>query len=362
MGRHGGKSSSMQSLNLWVRRFFFPLTAPVSKKYRMFRVLLAGALFVGAAIPGIARADTLAHPDRTPTLTEIHVNRSLLLPDDTLIYGLYNLPYATIPTISADQAFTFRLRSANSTTDLGDVTPFVKYDNGYNKGIISFYFLPDAPLTWGSSYTIRISENPSQFTVPISVDVPLGGGDYSTYTTQVDNQAEAATLLYGLGQMIETNHNVVLFQASGSQMVLTSEGERYFRGVIRGLQQMVPSLFLLLNVQSVIPTQNFTTTQFQTYASRFDGTWVGNAENATAQELHVPSTDVAMSLIIVVPLCILLAIFSAIRWHRTEPGLMCDALLLIMFALLGWIPIPVFASTYQGMGMFVSYLVFFARS
>jgi len=304
-------------------------------------------------------------PDSPPSLAETFVNRNLVETGDRLFYALYDIPYATLPsvdsvTIPADLMFVFRLMSADGATELGTMTPFIYFDAGYNRGLISWYFPASANITWDVAYIIRISQNPTYFPSPEYVDVVLSLDAYTSETGQEDNQGELATNLYDMGQRLESEYDVTLFQSSGSQMILTTEGEQYFRGAISGLQVLAPSLFLIQYPTATIVSENWTTEQFNTYQHRFDGTWVGTSENATAEQFG-GTADVVFAFIIIVPICLGFIIFASLKYRRAEPGYLVAPLILTMGALLGWVPIALFATFYQLMAIYIAYLIFFAR-
>ena len=302
----------------------------------------------------------VSQPDSSPTLSQIHWNRNLVSENDSLCYFVYNLPYATPPTVpGADQAFIFKLMTGS--TDLGYMTPFVRFDNGYNQGIAAMYFPADAGLTWEAEYIIHISENPAQFASPVEFTTPIPTGAYTSFITQADNQAELATNLYNMGKILESAYDKILFQVAGTEVVLADEGETYFRGAINGLQAMAPSLFLIQQMPPGVSPAEWTTTQFDQYSHRFDGTWVGVSENATAEQIGAPTSDLAMFLIIIVPLSIGTIIFASMKFRRAEPGYVAAALLAIMGVLMGWMPAAIFASIYQASAIYTAYLIFYAR-
>src|SRR3990170_2226003 len=104
----------------------------------MKRVALSLSLALLAVVFFAPFVLAIPAPDSTPTLSNIKVNRNLFEPGDVLIYADYNLPYTSVPNVSADDSFIFRLLSG--TTELGTITPFAYMDHGYNLGVFSFYF------------------------------------------------------------------------------------------------------------------------------------------------------------------------------------------------------------------------------
>jgi hypothetical protein len=324
-------------------------------------LILVTLLFLPFLFPSVSFA-TIVQPDSPPTLSDFHVNRNLAATGDMLFYFRFKIPYATTPNMTADNAFIFRLMSVDRTTDYGYITPYPYGDNqGYNDGLTGLYFTASAGLTWGTAYKLRISENPGWFDLPVDFDITIPTTAYSSFTNQLDNQAELATNLYYMAQPLEGIFGVALFQTAGSRQVLTGEGETYFRGAISGLQAMAPSIFLVQQQPLDTASREWTTEQFDTYEHRFDGTWVGASENATAEQIGAPDSASAMGLVFMVPLCLFAIIFSSMKMRTALPGFVCVSVLLIMGVLMGWMPKAIFASTYQAAGIYTAYLIFYAR-
>ena len=303
----------------------------------------------------------ISQPDSAPTITMLHWNHNLISDNDSLCYFRYRLPYSTTPNMTASETFLFRLM--DGATALGIMTPFPYHDSGYNYGIAALYFEASDNLTWGStSYTLQIYENPAYFEAPVNFNTNIMATAYSSYTGQEENRQDLAIQLYNIAITLESPFGTTLFQLVGGQQVLTADGETYFRGAIRGLQAMCPSLFLVQQIPVENISANYTTAQFDVYAHRFEGTWVGESENATAQEmLGISDTNLAMALIISIPLALLAIIFSAMKFRRAEPGYVVAAVLLVMSTLMGWMPAAIFASVYQVAAIYTAYLLFYAR-
>ncbi len=328
-------------------------------KSKVLRILIALAI---GLIPlfNLLPVYAMAHPDSTPTITNTHVNRNLVVSGDMLVYGLYNIPYASPQTIAADQSFIIRLMDVAGTTELGRVTPFPYFLNGYNLGIFSMYFSV-APSLSSLPYIVRVSENPSQVG-STSTDYAIPTTAYTLFTTQSDNQYELASNLYTLGHQLETRYSSTLFVQSGNRIVLTSPtGEYYFRGAIYGSQAMAPSLYLVQEGTVDLTSTNWTTTAFDSYEARWAGTWVETSENATANQFGI-TPQMSMGLIIILPLCVGTVALSSMKLKRVEPGFIVCALFLIMGVLLGWLPVALFAILFQTMGIYIAYVLFMARA
>lgn len=313
-------------------------------------------------MPLILNSTVLAipQPDDTPSVYNIHVNRNLVDTGDTLIYGQYHLPYTSPPTTPADETFMFRLIDTDNVTELGTVTPHPFFHYGYKYGAFSMYFA--SSVTWGSAYTIRISENPSQFDTPTSFDYIMALTDYTSKTTQADNQEELADNIISIAETLESIYPTYDLIESGTagKVLSDSDGEKYFRGVIPGLQAMSPDLFLIQVATVDTTARTWATTQATTYEQRMDATWVGPAANTTASQFGM-TPQMMLGSIAILPLCIGAIFVSTRRFKKADPGFLVCAVLLIMGLVMGWMPAPIVASLFQAMGIYISYLIFLQR-
>ena len=308
-----------------------------------------------------------ANPDSTPTITDIHVNQYVASSGDIMITGLYNIPYATLPTLGADQNFIINLISPVDGSVLGSIAPFnySGFKNGYNEGAFSLYFstatVTAEGIVWGNNYIIQIAENPSQFASPLTWNYAITSGDYTTFTTNALNQTDLASQVFVLGSALATDYSVTLFNNAGTNgATLTATGEAYFRGAIPGLQDLAPELFIIQTGETDTSTTSWTTAAFDAYITQFNGTWVGTALSSTGTQFGM-SGNMAAGLFFIVPLCLFCLIFSGMKFHTTDPGLISASLVLEMGAIMGWVPAPLFATIFQLMGIYVGYLLFFAR-
>jgi hypothetical protein len=308
-----------------------------------------------------------ADPDSSPTISQIHVNRNVVETGDMVFTAFYEIPYATPPTLSADQTFFFRLMDTVGTTELGSVTPFAYsgYHYGYGKGITALYFsaaqVTALSLIWSSAYIMQIAENPSQFATPLKWNTTVAAGDYVTFTDASLNQVDLAQQIYTIGNPLGVVFNKSLFTAVGSTEVLTADGETYFRGAINGLQSMAPALFSIQQNTVDVTARTWTTTAFDAYITRFNGTWVGDAMAATGDQFGM-SGNMAMGMIVIAPLCLGCLVLSGMKFRTTDPGLVAASVVLEMGAVMGWVPAVIFATIFQFMGIYIAYLIFFSRS
>ncbi len=327
-------------------------------KLKILAVLAACVMALGPAVMVLATSQ----PDDTPTMTNIHVNRNLLVTGDTLIYADYNLPYASLPTESAGDTYVFRILAANGT-EVGAVTPYAgsTFNRGYNEGVFGIYF--ESGITWGAAYTIRLSESPAYFASPTYWNIEVPAESWTALTDQDDNQSELTDNIISAAERLEGNYeNTTLVEAGPDGPVLSSPtGENYFRGAISGIQYMAPGAFWMSAVSDADLTPHvWTTTQFDTYAQRFNGTWVGNDTARTAEQTGLTDQSV-MALFFACPVCVGSVILSSVKYKKTEPGFLVACLVIIATTLMGWFPTAITASLLQLCSIYISYVIFFSR-
>ena len=326
----------------------------LKKILRIITVVLIIGLFL-IPIPSYA---TTSQPSSTPTFTQFSINRNLITTKDVFVYGMYNIPYSSIPSSTVAETFALSIMNSAKTTTYGSVTPYVYHDNGYGKGIVAFYFA-DPSFTWGDTLYLRIGEIDSQFASPVDVDTAITSG-YSTKVTRADNIAEVEANMLTIGGLLETEFGISFFTTSDGKDVLTDAGETYLRGAIPGLQSVAPSLF---DIQQGIDvtTRQYKTTNFDSYQDRFKNTWVGDAMDAGGDMLGMGGNTFMMFLF-TLPLCIGCVIFTSLKFRKTEPGLILASLFMIMSAIMGWMPTALFAMIFQLFAIYIGYLIFYARS
>ena len=308
---------------------------------------------------------TTANPTSAPTITNIYVNQNVITTGDIVFTGIYDIPYSTPPVgTNASQTFIIRLMDPTGTTDLGSAVPYnyTSYEYGYDWGAFSLYFAAGNSLSWGTSYIIQIAENPSQFTSPLVWNTTVTSASYSSVATdQTDQQADLATQLFTIGSALGTDFNQVLFALVGSTNELTPQGEIYFRGAIESVQAMCPLIFTVqTNTLNLTSTAWTTAATWTNYMTQFNGTWVGTAMTATGNQFGM-SGNMIYGLIFIAPLCLIFLWASGRKFNTTDPGLVASSVLLEMGVVMGWVTIPLFATAFQLMGIYVAYLWFFAR-
>lgn len=328
----------------------------------LIRVLAVFAI-VGYHLLLVTPAFSLDDPDDDPTIISVYANINLRETGDVLIYGQYNIPYASPPDTTADWAYTLRLIDTDNATQLGAITPYARFDNGYNEGCFGLYFPAADNLTTDQAYTVRISQSPAFFDTPESFDYVMPSSAWTSATNSEENQLELYLNIITIAQSLEAAHtDIELLEASAGGTVLSSPvGETYFRGVIFGLQAMAPDLFLVQVYSFETGDRAWTTDEFDAYQTRFAGTWLGTTTANTSATFGL-TTPALMSVLFGLPIILGAVIISSIKFKRIDPALMVTSLVLIMLALMGWVSIALFGLIYQVMAIYIGYLWFYARS
>lgn len=328
------------------------------KAIRIFVLMLIATGLLSWAIP-VNAEDA---PDSDPSVSNIHANTYLIEDGDVLIYGDLEIPYAVPPDTPADDAFIIRLIDTDNTTELAAIRPFVFFDNGYNKNMFAFY---SDNITWGEAYIIRISQNPAVFTASAnSTDYVMPLSAYTESTDHETNQIELAINIIAAANRLEQYYtDYTLLEASAGGTVLSSPtGETYFRGTIYGIQAMAPTLFLVQRANLDMTPRAWTTEQFDTYRDRFEGSFIGASANATATQFGMDRADVVMALVFAMPVSVGAIVVASIKWRRTEPGVIFACVVLITCALMGWVPMALFAVVFQVLGVYIAWVWFGSRS
>jgi len=313
-------------------------------------------LITGVAVLAAPPADP---PDGTPTINNVKVNRYLLKEGDVLIYGDYDIPYDYPETQPpADSAYIFRL--IDDDGEVGIITPFVYFDNGYNKGVFAFYF--ESGFEWGSPHIVRISQNPAVFETPESWDYGITPSAYTTACTHEDNSMQLTLNIITAAKRMKTAYPDYTFlePSAGGTIFSSPTGENYFRGVIYGIQAMAPYLFLVQPVIADLEAREWTTDEWDEYAERFTGTWVEEDTEATAEQFGMTTPGI-MALIFVLPISLGAIITTSIKFRRIEPGLVFAILVMTGSLLMGWFPGAVYAIILQFMAIYIAYLWFYSR-
>lgn len=296
-------------------------------------ILALAVAFVLAATP--VYAVDPADPDDDPTFPYIYANRSLLETNDFLLVAEYNLPYAVLPADPANINYIFELIDTDGVTKLGMALPYpyAAFDNGYNKGAVSWYF--DAAdfvalgMTWSDGFTIRVAQNPAKFATPTVYNTAVGATAYSSVAnTQTAQRAELAERVKVIATDLQTYYAVTLLSEQDTLTVFSSYGEAYFRQAIAGLQSLAPSIFFLQSASADTSSRVWGSTLSDTYKERLFGVdtlpgtaddhWIYTSLARVADDLNIPW--MLLMGLICIAVCVLVIKVSNEKFFTPLPG------------------------------------------
>ncbi len=322
---------------------------------RLGRAVAAAAI----ALLSLA-APVLADPDAPDTLEVVDavVLQDLLEADDFCVFVHYNILYdpTAEPTDSARDLFLIRLM--DGATELGVVSPYPYYNDGYDQGIAALYFDAATALTWEEPYTIEVRGSPFAWATPPSTSLVLVESLYSGVNGQSENQDVLYDWAIDALEALETNWSVTLLESSEEGMILDETGQTYMTGAVPGLQALCPQLFWIKSESMDVEPRTWGTAQADLYAARFDGTFVGDGMDGLADLLHCTPQLLGGIVFVLIPF-ILTIILSERVFSTSTPALITLPLLLAMGALLGFLPLAAFALVVICFVLFIGYILFF---
>lgn len=295
-------------------------------------------------------------PDSTPSLTNVRVYRHLLQTDDFLLTATYNIPYAVLPDSNVAQAYVFRLLDTDGTTELGSNEAYPYFDYGYGSGLISFYFDNSTAPTWGSDYSIQIAGKPGMFDSLPSWNFVVNAADYSSLTTQDDNQDSLYSNIISLASDLEIEWSLELLDSGDGGTVLSASGEIYFRQSIQGLQLMCPALFLVQIEDPVYEDREWSENTSDNYSARYTGTWIGDAIDDTADFFSLEFNYIASIPIV---LGMVLCIVAGAKQNNIYSGMLGALAVFLLGVVNGWTPMvliglsSLLAAVYMGWNFFL---------
>jgi hypothetical protein len=252
------------------------------KIIRILTVLMVLALFILSSIPISANTPD---PDSAPTMGDIYIYHNLLEANDYFIIWTSHVNYATTPGTPFNETFVWRLMNLDGVSTMGSTTGYVYQDDGYGLNCFGMYWPAATAPTWGTVYTLKLSGNPANFTTPPIYNFALNSSDYTTLTTQSDNQLDLSVKVLAIANTLTTTwalpagYGLVTQEATGN--ALSTYGQLVFRGAIYGVQALAPYAFAE-KINTINVTDRSWNTTYQTQLqSQWSGTWVETAKNAS---------------------------------------------------------------------------------
>ena len=321
------------------------------KRDPLWLVWLFGSLIVVLVftVVSVATVHAIADPDSI-TIVDIRAYDAVLEADDLLVIVEYNLTYTSTPTDLITDSYIGRFK--RGTTDLNAVDPFAFNDNGFGRGLFSFYWSASQKSTDSIEFDDSNSEG---YTVTLQGKVGIFPGVVpSTTTATINWQAATDTKdllqshIKALAQKLEKDPNWAdntnfddLITTGGGVDQLTTQGEEYFANAIPQLQVMIPAIF-----SAGITTPGFTeTSSTRSYdedlSNFWDGNWVDVRFQTLATTLRVPKR--VITALFAILMMAVIAAFCTKLLENTENGaafgMLTFAVTLPMATAVGWVPL-----------------------
>jgi len=293
----------------------------------------------------------------TREILSTRVFQNLAETGDMCIFMHYYLDHTVPPTEPVNTYYQFRLMDVGGTTQIGAATAYPYYNYGYGEGLVAWYFPAATAPVWGSSYILRMEGNPEYFASPVPVvTYTLTSSDYSAL-----GQAGLEDYIIDQCLEIELDWGVALVSASDIGLILTTEGEAYLRGTLPGIQYVAPGI---LAVQEGVPTvtpRTWGTTQADTYATRWAGTWVGDALDGASNFLGGIAWNTLTGLGILVLAVVVFALSA--KWFQSSlPGFVGAVVLMLGGFTMGFVSASIFGVTVLLCAIYLGYMLVFKGS
>lgn len=177
---------------------------------------------------------------------------------DYLIVVEFEIVYGTLPLEVATETFVLRLM--NGSIELASDSPFTFVDNGYGRGLASFYFsAADAAAIGFDSTTapdIILQGAPSKFgSTPPTLRVNLAHWHSATDSINVFVQ-EMVETAYALQN--EWGITLQELRQEGGQQIFTADGDEYFHESVKNIKRIMPESFVGADIPLDIAERTFT--------------------------------------------------------------------------------------------------------
>lgn len=265
-------------------------------------IIIVLCLLLGVAAPSMA----IPNPDSTPTVLQINWYRNLLETNDRCVIWEANIPYATTPNATVDDAFYWELIDTDNVTLLGTTTGYAYNSDGYGYNAYSMYFSANESITWEQNYTLRLCGNPAQFSIPPQYNYPINVSDYTPLTDSDENQTTLAVRIIEIAADLDnrwgltTTTSLILETESGT--VLSIYGESVFRGSVYGCQALAPAAFRFIIDDMDADDRTWVENYSGNLSTQYEGTWIDEAKTGGGTLFGV-GYDLT-SIIIVIIMCV----------------------------------------------------------
>ena len=278
------------------------------------------------------------------TLYNITIFKDIIDENDFLAIVPYDIPFASQPDDDINNTFIFSMLSPDKSMQLGSVLAYPRYDGGYWKGIVSFYF--QIGTTWESNYVFRVQENPSHYPSPQTWDFVVGTSDYSSDSNQV--LALRAKLLDSALELSTEWSVDLLSTGDAGQTVLSTYGELYYLNAVPGLQMMCPTLFSVQIETPDYTKRSWSYTLAESLRIKYAGTWIADFMTGFAGLFNM-NTNTAMDFLSIF-IFVLAIIISIWKFRATTMAAFIDGYDVLLLLMLNGF----FSMIYAGLMAFLS--------
>ncbi len=258
------------------------------KVVRIITVLIAGILLAGLPLTALAED----REDAVISIQSVHVYHNLVEPDDMAVIFHWRWSSSNLSSTPASSTVSISI-SDNTGVIKAATTPYVFSlfeNNGYGDGMTGFYLSANTSPIWSGNYTVTIRGLPAYYGEsfvpgkgPPTFPFLLTTADYTSVTSQEDNQAELKTYILRECDIFKTIYpDVTLKSISSSGTTLSDYGEAYFTSAIPGLMTLCPALFY---IQSYIPEEMAVTPYDMSLQTTLTGRLEGTDLKQGAQRL-----------------------------------------------------------------------------
>lgn len=297
----------------------------------MKKIIISIVLAIMASLAFVVPVFATVALPTSMTIDSTYAYRNLKESGDMLFLTEYhvNYPAGAYPTELANQ--TVILRLMDGSTELSNAQPYCYFSNGYQGGVVSFYFsaaqVTALSIVWGNSYTVALTGNPliswtggvTPIASPEGITVWYGTSPVITSTS--GQRSGLSSRILALGLALGQEWGVCLIAPQGSNNYLSNAqttstaggyGEAYFPFTISYLRDMAPSIFLAQTQAPVFPTSN----PGNANQVAVEGQLVGSPLDVTPAATIFGVSRMFVSTIMVLAGCMMFIVFAS----RKEPG------------------------------------------
>jgi hypothetical protein len=296
-----------------------------------------------------------ASPDELEILS-VYVAKGLYREDDYLLVFHYNISYAVPPSTPVNDLFHFRLLDTDGETVIGAANIYPYNSGGYYEGAGALYFGPEVAPTWDEPLVLQIRGNPEYWSSPPTINYTLAISDYSPHDLPWDNHDVMGAYIIDVAMSLEIDWDVIMLTESELGTVLSTTGETYFRGTIKGLHLFVPELLAVTTTDPDYTPSDYGTDRADEYVSRWEDTWMESAMDGIRDLGFEPTLITGMVTLLLIGL--MFAISHSI-WGTTDPAFNAGIIVFFMSYLMGFMAPAVMALVTVFAGIYIVYIWMF---